>query len=61
MYDTASSMKTVRALVTSDGAARWGYLAFTLTMLHLVRRARNKDVVKEVRVLNALYVVNCSY
>lgn len=44
-----SSMKTVRALVTSDGAARWGYLAFALTMLHLVRRARNKDVVKEVR------------
>lgn len=44
-------MKTVRALVTSDGAARWEYLAFVLTMLYLVRRARNKDVVKEVHAL----------
>lgn len=42
-------MKIVRSIATHDGAARWGYLAFVLTMLHLVHRARNKDVVKEVR------------
>lgn len=28
---------------------RWGYLAFALTMLHLVRRGRNKNIANEVR------------
>ncbi|DBA03172.1 TPA: hypothetical protein N0F65_003892, partial [Lagenidium giganteum] len=43
-----SSMQLLpTALANRDGATRWGYLAFALSMLYLVERAKNKHIPRE--------------
>lgn len=37
-----------RTLVAPDRLARWGYMAFAIATLLLVRRARDKTIAREV-------------
>lgn len=42
-------MKINKAVVQSEPPPRWGYLAFVVGMLYLLRRAKIKDIPREVR------------
>lgn len=42
-------MKVVKVIAQREPPPQWGYLAFMVGMLYLLRRAKIKDIPREVR------------
>jgi hypothetical protein len=62
-------MKIIKAVTQREPPPRWGYLALMVGMLYLLRRAKIKDIPREVQLQNMIVLrrklscddCNCCY